>query len=129
MENREIFIKEIIIGKNKLRWLWVLLTVAVMCLIGVLFYQPFWASDTLFFCSMYIIVVVAGILAIAFLSSPVSSGKFLFFALSVSTLFIFLNAALLKIIFVISFWKACLIGVIAGLINEFMVFSATTIYR
>ena len=143
-------------SKNKLLWFWFLLAVATLCLIGIMFYHPIWLSRTLFFFSMciivetfiiavvlcilrktdmltswktgvYLAVAVVGMMAPNFLLSPIYSGNILPFALSVFAFFVFLNIGLSLVIFDVSFWKACLIGVIAGLINAFMVITTITV--
>ena len=77
---------------------------------------------------IYFSVAVAGVLIIGFLSSPMYSGNFFPFAISVFVLFVFLNIELSLIIFDTSFWKTCLTSIIAGLINAFMTITLIAVY-
>jgi hypothetical protein len=85
----------------------------------------------------YHLVIVAGSFSINFLLSSLEihlgdlqqSNLLLFSFLSVFMILAFLNIALSKIIFTISFRKVCLIGTTMGLINALMVIITTTFYR
>ena len=76
----------------------------------------------------YYAVVVAGSVSTNFLS-PAHDASFLPTVLAVFAILVFLNVALSKIIFAISFRKACLIGTIMGLINALMVIAATPVCK
>lgn len=144
-----------LMSKNKLRWFWYFSAIAALCLIGVILYPSIIFSDTLYIVCEYVVVeaivlvvvlsilrklnmlvswklivyhtvIVAGSLSINFLLSPVELAKFLLFVLVVFTFFVFLNLLLSKIIFVISVKKACLIGMLMGLINALMVIHTAT---
>jgi uncharacterized membrane protein YbhN (UPF0104 family) len=85
----------------------------------------------------YHVVVVAGSFSFNFLLSsleihlgdPQQKNLLLFSVLSVFMILAFLNIALSKIIFAISFRKVCLIGMIMGFINALMVIITITFYR
>jgi hypothetical protein len=84
----------------------------------------------------YHAVVMAGSLSINFLLSslgihlgdPQQANLLLFSVFAVFTTLVFLNIALSKIIFAVNLWKACLIGMLMGLINAIMVIASTTFY-
>lgn len=143
--------KEILLmSKNILRWFWYLPAAAALYVVAVMLYPPIVFSDTLYIvCEYaavealvivvvlsvlrklnmlaswkligYFVFVVAGSLAVNLLLSPIGGENLLPFIFSVFALFVFLNLGLLEVIFVISFWKACLISIIAGLINVLMI--------
>ena len=150
--------KRCIMSKNILRWFWYLSAVTGLCLIGVTLYPSIVFSDTLYIVCEYAVVealvlavvlsilrslnlfvswkliayhaiVVAGSLAINFLLSPIELTEFVLFALTVFALLVFLNFALSKLIFVISVRKACMIGMLTGLINALMVITSTTFFK
>jgi hypothetical protein len=82
----------------------------------------------------YYAVVVVSSLFINFLLSSIGihlgdiqQTNLLFF--SVFMVLVFLNIALSKIIFAINLWKACLIGMLMGLINAIMVIASTSVYK
>jgi hypothetical protein len=77
----------------------------------------------------YLAIVVGEIFLINFLTSPIDAANIGLLALSVFMLFVFLNVVLSKIIFIVDFRKACLLGTIMGLINALMVIIATTVYH
>lgn len=149
--------KEIFVSKNILRWLCYFTAVSVLCLIFAILHPSTIDLDTSYIVCMYIVVealilaivlsilrktdmliswkltayyaiVVGGIMCINFLLSPINGENLLPFALSVFMLFVFLNLGLLEIIFVINLWKACMISIIAGLINALMVVVTITAY-
>ncbi len=144
-------------SKNILRWFWVLPAVAVICFVYLYFHQSIVYSDIIAIACVnvvvetiilvvvssilgkrsmlasgwgitYLAIVVGEIFLINFLTSPMASSNIRLIALFVFVLFVFLNMTLSKIIFAVTFRKACLLGTIMGLINAFMVMMGTTVY-
>lgn len=144
--------------RNKLRWFWYLPAVAVLCLIVAMLHPSIvYYSETFCFACMYIVIetivlvvvlsilrklnmltswkaiayyaiVVGGSLAINLLLSPINGENILPFILSIFAIFVFLNFGLLEIIFDVSFWKASLVSIIAGLLNALMIAITITVY-
>ncbi len=144
--------------KSKLIWFWVLPAIAALCLIvDILNLSIVYYSETFYFACLYIVIeaivlaivlrilrktdmlislklavyyaiVVGGSIAINFFLSPIKMETFFPFSLSVFMIFVFLNFGLLAIIVDTSFWKACLISIIAGLINALMVIVTISAY-
>ncbi len=77
----------------------------------------------------YHAIVVGGSFIINLLTSPIEVANIRILASSAFILFVFLNIVLSKIILVVNFRTACLLGAIMGLINAFMVIVATSVYR
>jgi hypothetical protein len=138
-------------ARSKLIWFWVFPLVAALCLIGVLLNPSivFYSETSCFACiyivveaiilavvlrilrktdmliswkaALYFAVVAGGSIALNYYLSPIKMETFFSFSLSVFMLFVFLNLGLLGIILAAGFWRACLISIIAGLINALMV--------
>jgi len=85
----------------------------------------------------YYTVVVVGSLFINFLLSsleihlgdPQQANLLLFSVFAVFMILVFLNIALTKVIFVSNIRKACLVGMLMGLINTLMVITSATFYK
>lgn len=83
---------------------------------------------------IYFFTVVISSLLITFLLSlsGIHLGQdprtnLLFF--SIFIVLVLLNFTLLRVIFTIKLWKACLAGMLLGLINAFMVIASTPVYK
>lgn len=145
-------------SNNISRWFWYLSAVVVLFLICVILYPSIVLPEIPYKLGMHAIaeafvlvvvlsilrklsmltswdliayhaIIVGGSLFINFLSSPMDTANIWILAISTSILFVSLNVVLSKIIFVVNFRKACLLGTIMGLINAFMVIAGTTVYR
>jgi hypothetical protein len=148
--------KEILMSKNKLRWLWYIAAAAVLCLIIWMLYPSIIHSETLYISCIYVVIdafalsigysmlrklnlfvpwkvivylaiIVAGSLAINFFLSEVLYKSLLLFAIIVFTILALLNFALSKIIFSISARDACLIGMLVGLVHALICIAGTSV--
>lgn len=63
------------------------------------------------------------------IGDPQQKNLLLFSVLVVFTVLVFFNITASKVVFVLEAWKACLLGMLMGLINTFMVLTSITFYK